>query len=85
MVKERVAIVKVVEHHIDAALKQVADLLGGLGDIVPRGSRVLVKPNYVFPPTDRGITHPELVEAVVRMVAQTAALETLMGEGSADV
>ena len=72
MGKERVAIVKVLEQHIDAALKQVLDLLGPLDDIVPRGSRVLIKPNFVFPPTDRGITHPELVEAVVRLVDRYA-------------
>jgi uncharacterized protein (DUF362 family) len=85
MVKERVAIIKVVEQRIDAALEQIGCLLGGLDDIVPRGSRVLVKPNFVFPPTDRGITHPELIEAVVRLVAITSPQEILIGEGSADV
>ena len=51
----------------------------------PRGSRVLVKPNFVFPPTDRGITHPELIEAVVRLVAEAAPAEIAIAEGSADV
>ena len=85
MAKERVAIVKVKEQRIDEALEQIAALLGGLGDIVPRGSRVLIKPNFVFPPTDRGITHPELVEAVVRLVAESSPREIIIGEGSADV
>jgi uncharacterized protein (DUF362 family) len=83
--KERVAIVKVVEQDIDAALERMAGLLGGLESLVPRGSRVLIKPNFVFAPTDRGITHPELVEAVVRLAAETAPREILVGEGSADV
>jgi len=85
MLKERVAIVKVTEQRIDEALQQIVEMLGGLDDIVLRGSRVLVKPNFVFPPTDRGITHPELIEAVVRLVAETAPKEILIGEGSADV
>lgn len=85
MSRERVAIVKVVEQRIDESLRQIVDLLGGLSDIVPRGSRVLVKPNLVFSPTDRGITHPELIEAVVRLVTGASPGEIMIGEGSADV
>jgi len=83
--KERVAIVKIREQRIDDGVAQVVGLLGGLEDIVPPGSRVLVKPNFVFPPTGRGVTHPELIEAVVRLVVETAPREVLIGEGSADV
>ena len=85
MSKERVAVVKVVEQRIDEAVVQAVELLGGLENIVLRGSRVLVKPNFVFPPTDRGVTHHELIEAVVRLVTETAPREILIGEGSADV
>ncbi len=85
MSKERVAIVKVTEQRIDEALRRITELLGGLADIVPEGSRVLVKPNLVFPPTDSGVSRPEMVEAVVRMVADTKPKEILIGEGSADV
>ncbi len=85
MSRERVAIVQVTEQRIDEALQRIAELLGGLEEIVPRGSRVLIKPNLVFAPTDRGITHPELIEAVVRLVAGMAPREILIGEGSADV
>ena len=85
MSKERVAIVKVVEQDIDAALERIVRLLGGLGATIPSGSRVLVKPNFVFVPTDRGVTHPELVEAVVRLVAGTAPREIAIAEGAADV
>ena len=72
MSKERVAVVRVVEQRIDEALEQIMALLGGLEDIVPSGSRVMVKPNFVFPPTDRGVTHPELIEAIVRLVAEAS-------------
>jgi len=85
MSKERVAIVKVKEQRIDEALKQIVELLGGLSTVVPNGSYVIVKPNFVFPPTDCGITHPELIEAVVCLVAETAPKEILIGEGAADV
>lgn len=85
MSKERVAIVRVVEQRLDEAVKRCVELLGGLRSIVPAGSRVLVKPNLVFAPTDRGITHPELIEAVVRLVAQASPKELIIGEGSADV
>jgi len=83
--KERVAIVKVIEQRIDDAVAQLVGLLGDLETIIPSGSRVMVKPNLVFPPTDRGITHTELIEAVVRLVATTAPKEILIAEGSADV
>ncbi|MFH1086644.1 MAG: DUF362 domain-containing protein, partial [Chloroflexota bacterium] len=82
---ERVAIVKVMEQRLDEAIARAVSLLGGLERIVPRGSRVLVKPNFVFPPTDRGVTHPELIEAVVRLLAQSAPREIVIAEGSADV
>ena len=84
MSKERVAITKVVEQRLDEAVERVVGLLGDLDEIVPKGSRVLVKPNFVFTPTDRGITHPELVEALVRLLAETAPKELIIAEGSAD-
>ncbi|MBT4497847.1 MAG: DUF362 domain-containing protein [Gemmatimonadetes bacterium] len=85
MSTERVGIVRVNEQRLDEALARVVGLLGDLGDIVPRGSRVLIKPNFVFPPTNRGITHPRLVEAVVRLAVEAGAGEIMIGEGSADV
>lgn len=85
MEKQRVAIVKVVEQRIDEAMGRIADLLGGLDDVLPVGGRILLKPNFVFPPTDRGVTHTELVEAVVRLVAEHSPGRILIAEGSADV
>ena len=84
MSKERVAIAKVSEQRLDEAVERVVGLLGGLDEIVPSGSRVLIKPNFVFTPTDRGITHPELLEAVVRMLKATSPNELVIAEGSAD-
>lgn len=84
MSKERVAIVKVVEQRLDDAVSHTLNLLGGLEALIPRGSRVMVKPNIVIAPTNRGITHPELIEAVVRLVAQAAPREIVIAEGSGD-
>jgi uncharacterized protein (DUF362 family) len=84
MGRERVAVVRVVEQRIDEALEALLGLLGGLEGIVPQGSRVLVKPNFTFAPTDRGITHPELVEGVVRMVAARSPREIVIAEGAGD-
>ena len=85
MTRERVGIVRVDEQRLDEALERLVGLLGGFEGIVPLNSRVLIKPNFVFPPTDRGVTHPQLVEAVVRFVADRGIDEILIGEGSADV
>ena len=85
MSTECVGIVRVNEQRLDEALERVVGLLGDLQKIIPRGSRVLIKPNFVFPPTNRGITHPQLVEAVVRLAAEAGAEKIQIGEGSADV
>jgi uncharacterized protein (DUF362 family) len=84
MSKERVAITKVQEQRLDEALAQALDLIGGLGSIIPAGSRVLIKPNYTIVPTDRGITHPEVVEAVTRAVAAHSPSEIVIAESSGD-
>lgn len=81
---ERVAIAKIVEQRLDDAVAQVVDLVAPLTEIVPPGSRVLIKPNYTIVPTDRGVTHPELVESIVRLVAQAAPSEIVIAESSGD-
>ncbi|MFP3896078.1 MAG: DUF362 domain-containing protein [Anaerolineales bacterium] len=84
MSRDRVAITRVVEQRLDEAVLHAVELLGDLQEIIPSNSRVLIKPNFVFAPTDRGITHPELVEAVVRLVKETHPKEIVIAEGSAD-
>lgn len=83
--KERVGIVKVVDQAIDEALYNLFEFLGGLMTIIPSNSKILIKPNLVFPPTDRGITHTSVIDAVVHMIVQTSPAAILIGEGSADV
>ena len=84
MPRERVAIVKVQEQRLDAAVREAVTLAGPLEQVVPRGSRVVIKPNFTIIPTDRGVTHPELIEAVVRLIAETSPREIVIAEGSGD-
>ncbi|MBC7234659.1 MAG: DUF362 domain-containing protein [Chloroflexi bacterium] len=84
MPKERVAITKVQEQRLDEALEHGLELIGGLERIAPAGSRVLIKPNYTIVPTDRGITHPEVVEAVTRAVAARSPAQIVIAESSGD-
>lgn len=52
------------------AVKKSIDLLGGIGEFVKPGMKVLLKPNLLSPrpPEDAVDTHPEIVRAVVKLV-----------------
>ena len=52
------------------AVKRCVDIVGGIGEFVKPGMKVLVKPNLLSarPPEDAVDTHPEVVRAVVRLV-----------------
>ena len=82
--KSRVSISRVHDQNTYAALTEAVRLLGDLADLIPRGSTVVVKPNYVMGPTERGVTNAAVVEAVVRLVASTSPARLVIGEGSAD-
>ena len=57
---------------VEAAVRRAVDLLGGMGAYVRPGQRVLLKPNLVRPaPPERAVsTHPAVVAAVARLVAE---------------
>jgi uncharacterized protein (DUF362 family)/Pyruvate/2-oxoacid:ferredoxin oxidoreductase delta subunit len=52
------------------AVQQAVDFLGGMGEFVQPGDRVLIKPNLLKakPPEAAVTTHPEVVRAVIRLV-----------------
>jgi uncharacterized protein (DUF362 family)/NAD-dependent dihydropyrimidine dehydrogenase PreA subunit len=58
------------------AVKEATDLLGGVGEFVKRGERILVKPNLLSgnPPEAAVSTHPSVVMAVIRLVRQAGAI-----------
>jgi len=71
----RVALVRCPDYELDrveAAVRRAVDLVGGMGAYVRPGQRVLLKPNLVRPaPPDRAVsTHPTVVAAVARLVAE---------------
>lgn len=59
------------EEKVYAAVKRAVDLVGGVGAFVPRGSRVLLKPNLLMgaEPNRAVTTHPTVVKAVARLLA----------------
>jgi len=67
-----------------SALEQAVELIGGIEDVIPPGSKVIVKPNLVMSPTERCVTSPVVLEAVLRLVSRTSPKEIAIGEGSAD-
>jgi uncharacterized protein (DUF362 family) len=59
-------------------------LIGDLRQIIPKNSRILVKPNIVMAPTERKVTDPIVLDAVLRLASDTSPREIVIGEGSAD-
>jgi uncharacterized protein (DUF362 family)/Pyruvate/2-oxoacid:ferredoxin oxidoreductase delta subunit len=60
---------------VEAAVRRTVDLLGGIGQFVRSGQRVLVKPNLLRPslPQQAVVTHPAVVRAVIRLVQEAGA------------
>ncbi|MEW6127497.1 MAG: DUF362 domain-containing protein [Acidobacteriota bacterium] len=78
---------------LDLALSQICKALGWstdsrnlLGQVIPEGARVLIKPNFVLHENEGAdgmepmITHPSLIRVVVEIVRQTQAAEILVGD-----
>ena len=84
MNKPKVGIVRIHEQNTYAAVQSAIELIGGLEDAIPSGSKILVKPNLVMGPTERGITNRVVLEAVLRLASSTSPKQIVIGEGSAD-
>ena len=80
--RPKVSVVRVQEQDTYAALERAIELIDGVADVIPRGSRVLVKPNFTMGPTDRGVTNPVVLEAVLRLVSAMRPRELVVGEGA---
>lgn len=59
----------------EAATRAAVDLIGGMGGVVKKGDRVLIKPNMSFPrsPDEASNTHPGVVKAVAAMCKEAGA------------
>ncbi len=83
--KSRIALVRCADYksaEVAEALEKALSLLGGIGDFITPGSRVLVKPNLLMAvPASSGIvTHPEVVRAVIRQLKKINC-RVLLGDG----
>jgi len=60
-------------------VRKVIDRFGGIGSLVKKGSKVVLKPNmtWALPPSLSGNTHPEVAKAVAELVMQTAPKEVI--------
>jgi len=83
--KEKVALSRVSSYgEVEEGIEKALSLIGGIERFIPRGSRVLLKPNLLSPnPKEKAITtHPAVVEAVARMVIRAGG-EPLIGDSPA--
>ena len=71
MSKEKRALVAIAkEPEIQASVTKVFDLMGGVQNVIRKGSTVVLKPNagHAEPPETSVCTNPEVVRAVIREV-----------------
>ncbi|MDH5174459.1 MAG: DUF362 domain-containing protein [Elusimicrobiota bacterium] len=79
---ERVALARCESYHLpvlENCLKKLLGLLGGIGEFVKNGDRVLIKINLLSgkPPEKAVTTHPNLVEAVVNLVKEAGGIPAI--------
>ncbi len=76
-----VAVVRINNDKITAAVERAIDLLGGIGQVMRGKDSVLLKPNLVSTQAN-ATTRPEVVRALAQLM-KGAGKEVLIGEGSA--
>jgi len=73
--KSSVSIVRCQNYDEDEVLKglrQAIDLIGGIEHFVPKGNRVLLKPNLLYgKPAEKAVTtHPSIVKGMIKIVRE---------------
>ena len=76
-----VAVVRITNDKITAAVEKAIDLLGGVGQVMQGKESILLKPNLVSTQVE-ATTKPEVVRALAQLM-KGAGKEVLIGEGSA--
>jgi len=81
---QRVAITKVDEGSIEAAVREAIALAGSLEELIKSDSRVLIKPNVCMPaPSGSGVVaDARVTEAVARIVLELGPRSVVVGDGS---
>jgi len=64
---------------LEKSIKKLLGLLGGIGEFIKSGDRVLIKPNLLSgsSPEKAVTTHPNLVEAVVNIVKEAEGIPAI--------
>jgi uncharacterized protein (DUF362 family) len=83
-VSNRVAVTKVNDGNVEAAVREAVRLAGGFDDRITTRSRVLIKPNQGRPmPRHSGaVTDGDVVEAVARLVLERNPASVVIGDGA---
>ena len=69
--------------NIPKMVEEAVNKLGGIESIVPKGSKVMLKPNLLMATKNPGpITNPRVTEAVVNLVKKTQPKEIIIAESS---
>jgi uncharacterized protein (DUF362 family) len=81
---QRVAITKVDEGNIEAAVREAIASAGGLEELINSDSRVLIKPNQCKPALSGSgvLTDARVTEAVARIVLELGPRAVVIGDGS---
>lgn len=81
--KSKVALVK--GDDIQANVTRVFDLMGGVQNVIRKGSTVVLKPNagHAEPPETSVCTNPEVVRAVIREVKKAEPKQIIVAEAAA--
>ncbi|MEW6606868.1 MAG: DUF362 domain-containing protein [bacterium] len=83
--KSKVAVVRCNGYDFEEVKKTIQEsleLIGGLGSIVKKGSKVLLKPNIAgpFPPEQGATTHPVVIKAMIQLVKEVGGIP-VVGDG----
>lgn len=76
MKKSTVSVVRIEEDKIPEAVRKAIDLIGGIQEVVRKGEKVLLKPNWCALPGDPKlgvVTNPLVVRTVADMVREAGA------------
>ena len=81
MEKFRVSIVK--GKDVQKMVEEAVVRIGGIEDIIPKGSKVMLKPNLLMATKNIGpVTSPKVTEAVIRLVKRVRPKEIIVAESA---
>lgn len=80
--KSIVSLRKIKGNNLKVEIEKTVGLIGGMKKFVNKGSKVLLKPNLVYPYPPPMITSPEFIKAVAELVFEAGAKEVWIGDSS---